>query len=453
MTKTIRRTTLGIALLTVILCGSAVGAADSFYLELLREGIRSSEVGRHEEAVHKLRIACFGFLDEPELLARGLVRLAMAQAAIDDRPGFRESFDRLTNVEERFGAYRRADLSAAERRDFESRAAAWVPEVELRRIPVFAATAARASDSMLDDLPARQLRKALRQQLQSDPENTDFLWQLADLEWREGKARQAASFVDRLLLQAPDHRLGLCLRGLIGERKRDCDAARVGLPSCADLRSNPTIAAFLLLCMSEGEQWDEARAFVDTLNPDVRSQSQISQLVATLPSPEMSDDGGSESELIESADQSAPDIPAQEEKAAADREGASASLPAADRSRLEEGRQLLLSASRLEDLDAPQQLASELVTKYPDSQEVRHFAAEVAYRGSRWNDAISHFQYLGPPNTDESLLVFYYAVSLFEGGAREEAIPVLRSVLPLIERTSFVDSYAQRILGPDGVAN
>ena len=127
-------------------------------------------------------------------------------------------------------------------------------------------------------------------------------------------------------------------------------------------------------------------------------------------------------------------------------------LPATDRSRLDQARQLLLSASRIEDLQTPRQIASELISLHPDSREVRFLAAEVAYRGSQWAEAIRHFQHVEPPRPEETLLLFYYAVSLFESGEQDKAIPALRSVLPLIEQTPFVDSYVQRILGSEEVA-
>ncbi|MBC7365069.1 MAG: hypothetical protein H5U07_11120 [Candidatus Aminicenantes bacterium] len=50
---------------------------DPFYLQLLEEGKSSFNNGDHENAFQSLKLAAFGFLDEPDLLGEALVYLTV----------------------------------------------------------------------------------------------------------------------------------------------------------------------------------------------------------------------------------------------------------------------------------------------------------------------------------------------------------------------------------------
>jgi cell division protein FtsN len=93
-------------------------AADAFYEHLLRRGIEAFGEQRHADAQRELRSAAFGLLAEPPLLAEALTFLALSQAATGDEDGLAESFVRLAVIEQRFGAYTQAELSAPERAAF-----------------------------------------------------------------------------------------------------------------------------------------------------------------------------------------------------------------------------------------------------------------------------------------------------------------------------------------------
>ena len=138
-----------VALLALTALGGGAAAArgavapDPFYSDLLRDGIQSYDRGEFAVcAAKRLRLACFGLLDEPAPLAACLTRLAVAQGAAGDVEGFRETFHRITEVEERFGAYSRADLPADVRNAFEQRATTAIPAATLETIPAFAGCSA-----------------------------------------------------------------------------------------------------------------------------------------------------------------------------------------------------------------------------------------------------------------------------------------------------------------------
>ena len=102
----------GLATVLTLLAATPLLAADPFYLGMLRRGTDAFNRRDYPEAVRRLRIACFGFLEEPELLVDGLTRLGLAQLEIGDKEAFRATFERVQEVESRFAAYSRAEIAA-----------------------------------------------------------------------------------------------------------------------------------------------------------------------------------------------------------------------------------------------------------------------------------------------------------------------------------------------------
>lgn len=193
-------------------------AADPFYTSLMREGALADSRGDHATAAHTLRIACFGLLDEIELLAECLVRLGIAQSAIDDEAGFQQTFQRILEVEERFGSYGSADLPAELRGDFEQ-------EV-VRRIPHEILTSSPPFDSIVaTDYP-------------NDP----------------------------------------CLRGSSLARDKKCAEAVEALRSCEQTRTDEELALIGLECLTKLKRWDEAVEFFTTIEEETRANPKISRL-------------------------------------------------------------------------------------------------------------------------------------------------------------------------------
>lgn len=131
-------------------------AAHPFYERLLTEGTLAFERGDFEVASRDLRLAAFGLLDEPPLLADALTHLALAQAAQGDEEGFQQTFARILEIENRFAAYRQAALSPEVRSAFEQRVSESVPESVLTRSPTFSPLADRRAAA---PEPARRGKK------------------------------------------------------------------------------------------------------------------------------------------------------------------------------------------------------------------------------------------------------------------------------------------------------
>jgi hypothetical protein len=124
-------------ILTLLLAMAAppLAAADLFYMDLLRDGVHAYDRGDFGVAARHFRLACFGMLDEPKLLGECLARLALAQDKGTDVAGFRETFGRLVEVEERFQGYSQSSLPPALRTALEQRMAALIPAPTLAASP------------------------------------------------------------------------------------------------------------------------------------------------------------------------------------------------------------------------------------------------------------------------------------------------------------------------------
>ncbi|HYL05580.1 MAG TPA: hypothetical protein VE075_06050, partial [Thermoanaerobaculia bacterium] len=211
---------------------AAHAAADPFYLDLLRDGMQSYDRGDYAAASKQLRVACFGMLDEPQQLAECLTRLGLAQGAAGNTDGFRETFRRIVEVEERFGAYGKADLPAAVRAAFEQRALAAVPAGTLQTIPGFRALLSRKQEAQVAALPPRERRRQLEELLAKEPRSVVWNVMLAEIELAEGKAAPAVTRAEAAAALAPRDPRALCVRGQARAAARRCTEAVVDLESC-----------------------------------------------------------------------------------------------------------------------------------------------------------------------------------------------------------------------------
>jgi len=138
---------IGAPLLLLLLAASpatsAMAAVEPFYQSLLRDGQLAFDRKDYPTAARTLRLACFGMLDEPRPLTDCLVRLALAQDGAGQAEGFRETFQRLVEVEDRFKGYSQADLPPELRAALEARLAARLPAATMAGFPAFRSTQAK----------------------------------------------------------------------------------------------------------------------------------------------------------------------------------------------------------------------------------------------------------------------------------------------------------------------
>jgi outer membrane biosynthesis protein TonB len=131
------RSKLLLPILLLAVAGPSLAAVDPFYLSLLRDGQLAFDRKDFATAARHLHLACFGMLEEPRLLADCLARLALAQDRAEDLDGFRDTFQRLVEVEDRFNAYSQGGVAPELKAVLEPRLAARLPATTLESVPAF----------------------------------------------------------------------------------------------------------------------------------------------------------------------------------------------------------------------------------------------------------------------------------------------------------------------------
>ncbi len=124
---------VAVVLLTV-LAPSASQAADGFYAARLQDGKLAFQTGSAAEAADLLRVACFGLMDQPDLLSEGLVWLVLAQQKLGRGSETDATLRRFLDVEKRFAVYAKVALPAEVRKAFEAVLKARVPPDALRSV-------------------------------------------------------------------------------------------------------------------------------------------------------------------------------------------------------------------------------------------------------------------------------------------------------------------------------
>jgi hypothetical protein len=127
-------------LLLLLAAVPATAAVDPFYQGLLRDGQQSLDRKEYVNAAHQLRLACFGMLDDPKPLADCLARLLLAQDGANDQEGVRDTFRRLTEVEDRFKGYSQGEIAPELRAALEAKLAVRIPAATLAGAPAFRST-------------------------------------------------------------------------------------------------------------------------------------------------------------------------------------------------------------------------------------------------------------------------------------------------------------------------
>lgn len=274
------RAVLTTALLgAALLARTAAGAvADPFYLDLLRDGAQAYARGEFAIAVKELRLACFGLLDDPPQLASCLTRLALAQGAAGNADGFRESFRRLAEVEDRFGAFSKAELTADVRAAFEQRVLAGIPVSTLEAMPAWRPLLNRKIEAQIAALPARERRRHLEERLARESGNVTWNLMLAELDLAEEKTAPALARAEKAAALAPADPRALCLRGLARSAGKRCPQAIADLEPCYLVSREPRYAAALLSCRMELGQWSKAEEQVRSLPPAFKGDRKLAGL-------------------------------------------------------------------------------------------------------------------------------------------------------------------------------
>lgn len=266
-----------IALLVALLAALSTSpsqAADPFYLNLLRDGKAAHARGELEDAIWNLRVACFGMLDEPALLAEGLVALSLAQSDAGSTETL-ATVDRLLQVETQFGGYSSATLASDTRSRFENLIYRRVDPSRLTGLAAFAALSERREREAMAAAGPDQLRGILEERIAREPQNAEWHRRLADLEVAQGRPTAAVNSLNTLLALSPGDPVLRCERFRTAVEAGRCDLAVPDLASCPAEASEVGLALPILTCFTAQSSWQEASDYLQTLPAGVRSTSRI----------------------------------------------------------------------------------------------------------------------------------------------------------------------------------
>jgi len=450
--------TLGLA----IAMPSATRAADPFYEGLLAEGATAYERGLYPAATEAFHLACFGLLEEPPRLAACLVKLGLAQAAAGDPDGLRESFERIGQIEDRFGAYREALIPEEERLAFETELARHVPRTQLGQVPLLQERARDAAAEQIATLPARERRKAIEARLRRNAADALALSLLVELELASNRKRRALEAADELIAATPDNPESRCLRGRALAADDRCSEAVPDLGLCAREQMGAQLAETALSCLARIERWSAASDLLAELPPATRSAPAVQRLADQVeaalsrPSDEEPEPATEEEILLATAEPVDNPGGSPVEPAASLPPSLAPSMiatgPHPATAELESLRREVDTVATREALEGLYQRVAALANRHPDFPEAQYVAGRVAYLGKRWQEAADFFRRGGQPPSERAELLFYMAVAYFESGDGILARELIEAALPRLERTAFVRSYVDRILTPDAAA-
>ncbi len=457
------------AILIALLCMAPElrGEVDRFYSGLLERGTRDLASGRIEDAEKQLRIASFGLLDQPALLAECLIRLGQAQAAAGNLSDLSVTVGRLVEIEAEFGAYT-ALGETREKAAFEEILRSGPPGLDERRLLLGPTPGSAPIPQKEAPVSGRAQRKALEERVSADPADREAFWELARLDLSDGKPKRAAARLDRLLEAQPGDVPALCLRAEIGVPRGECAPALAAAGACPTLLGQDDTAAFVLECLTSAGRHAEAAELLDGLPTERRQAPAMARAAARIQTPleepalaaealaEVTSPVDPAAESAPPSGQGSESIPPVTDPAIAPT--SPTELPSEPRvligipldEQLRRLRTTLASARVRSDLIEPMARAGRLADQHPDSAAAQHLAAEIAFRSADYPQAVEYFSRGGQPDPEQHVLLFFLAVSLFETGEIEEARRVLLEALPGLEASepsAYVRASIERILG------
>jgi tetratricopeptide (TPR) repeat protein len=244
---------------------TVLSASDPFYDRLLEDGTRALERNDYASAIHSLRLACFGLLDEVDRLASCLSYLAVAQAESGDDEAFLKTFDRILETERRFQALSRLDLNPKVRAILDVHLFQKVPYQTLKDLPHFANVARQQLEEKVVGLPIDERRQQLENLLLLEPDSLSWRILMAEVDLESKNYAAAAAGADRVLSRDVELLKAICIRGQSRAALDNCPGALIDLYTCDEDHSMEFLNRLKAQCHLKLGQFEEATTMAQLL--------------------------------------------------------------------------------------------------------------------------------------------------------------------------------------------
>ena len=269
--RTVKSPIVGLVGLVVLLILALISprlafAADPFYERLLQKGKRALATDVRE-AEEDLRLACFGLLEEPPVLADCLVHLAVAQGLGGNDAAFRETFTRIHELELRFEIYADLELSPSVRETFEGRLETLAAYESLTNLAAFRPIAQRVLEDELASLSGNDRRRRLEALRQEEPGEIRWLIMMSEVELEDGNFNDALEMATLTLRRDTELLRAICVRGRAQAALGKCGEALGDLMSCDrdSPERNREVTLARIRCLITQKAWDDAETLLDQL--------------------------------------------------------------------------------------------------------------------------------------------------------------------------------------------
>ena len=494
---------VGRFILIACLSAAPLFAAEDFYEQQLRAGKADAQANRLPQAADELRIAAFGFLQQPQLLQEALIRLSVIQSALGQSSEAAKTIDRFMEIEQRFPQYATMQIETPVKAKFEELLVHQIPRATIQATP----SLARLSNYELQRiaaLPAAQRVAAYEAGAQKEPKNPEWYIALT----KEAAARDQQVDVIRwgaraLELDPANRDLKILLVHARASR-RECKEA-LAIISDLDPTKTPDLYADQAVCYVQMSRWKDAEASLASVpstvrnRPDVKTATQaVAKENARIQAENlrMAQDKKRQEDARIAAERKRQD----DARIAAERKRQDDLRIAAEKKRQEDAR--IADQQRL-DRERAAKTASTTTTPQPSTQSTRGTAAvpqtssatpksslkaadvieasrklikeakysdavktlrpavqvetenrslrlallEAAVLARDWRTAATQVPVVTPLTPGEELYMFYASVALYETGRHDEAKLFMEKARPRMVPSPMVDYYVKTILG------
>jgi tetratricopeptide (TPR) repeat protein len=414
--------TVLIILAAAFLCvgSSPAATGDGFYEQQLQAGKVDFQAHRVSQAANEFRVAAFGFLDRPPLLAEALIRLVVAQNAqgLDADAG--KTLERFVEVEQRFAPYKSLGVEPQVKTAFESFALKSLSNDTVLSLPAFRRIAVDAQLRRIAALPERKRIGAYRELAEHEPKNPEWPLALA-LEYSSRDAfKDTIQWGTRVLELDPGN---LDARALVVHARTSSHACRDALPMFTEtlLKARRDTYADQAVCLAEAGKWTEAKNALANVPEQLRSRSDVRSAEKLI---------SDNLRTVTPTPIPKPPTPTQ---------------PATPKAA-----EVLEIARRLNHdgkFDESLRRLSVAVAADPGNRLLRLAMLEAAVLAKAFQTAASQIAFVSPLSTGEELYMFYASVALYETGRKTEAKPLMERARPHMVPNPMVNYYLKAVLG------